>query len=274
MSVDLGGVVPLSITIKDINGALADAGAVSLVVTLPDGTSSGTLTSTHGTVGNYYYDYTAPQAGRYVVVWTATGSNAGVFTDIFHVRDPADLPVVSLSQVRGYLNIPATDTTTDSDLQFFSDIATDVCEGYRPLRRMTVTQTMDGGGTALRLFQTPVVSVSTVVENGVTLTGSQYVVDKSSGLIYKGTTSAQNAWATGVGNVSVTYVAGYSNIPAAGQAAVLEQIRHLWSTQRGNRPGSFNRGASGDDYIPGAGHIMTYRVQELLDSLGSTPGFG
>lgn len=267
MSYDLGAPVPLTILITDANGDPADATAVALTVIRPDNTTV-TPTPVHSALGTYYYDYVSTQFGRHVVKWEATGTNAGVFTDVFHVRDPADLPIVGIGQVRDYLNFQVGDSSQDQQLQFFSDVATDLCERHRPIRRRTFTEKLSGGGPVV-LTQSPVISIGSVTEDGTVLSGSDYFVDNRSGLLYKGTTTAPYSFNPGVNNVEVTYVAGYTDIPALAQAAVLEQTRHLYMTQRGSRP-SFNGGSP--DPLPGSAYVLTYRVQQLLDALGRVPG--
>lgn len=80
----LGDVVTLTCTVRDAAGALADAGAVTCTVTLPDGTTT-VLTHTHPSTGNYAVDYPPPTVGWFRVRWLATGANAGAFVEDFTV---------------------------------------------------------------------------------------------------------------------------------------------------------------------------------------------
>ena len=109
--------------------------------------------------------------------------------------------------------------------------------------------------------------MASVTENGLAV---PYVPNLKTGVVSKGTTSAALDFGDGVQNVTVTYVAGYQIIPAVGQHAVLEQIRHMYATLRGSRP---SPSGAVPDQIPGGAYMLTYRVQELLDSLGRVPGF-
>ncbi len=80
----LGDVVTLTCTVRDAAGALADAGAITCTVTLPDATTT-VLTHTHLSTGNYAVDYPPPVVGWFRVRWLATGANAGAFADDFTV---------------------------------------------------------------------------------------------------------------------------------------------------------------------------------------------
>lgn len=64
---------------------------------------------------------------------------------------------------------------------------------------------------------------------------------------------------TGVwgGDVSVTYTAGYPEQPATDVQGVLEMVRHLWETQRGQLA------RVDDGYAPGTTFSIPRRVQEL-----------
>ncbi len=98
-----GGRRTLSILIRDAAGQPANAGAVTLTITLPDGTTvtPGPIAST--TPGVYDYDYVTVQAGRHGVRWVATGANAAAFTDAFDVQPADGSPWISLADVKDHL---------------------------------------------------------------------------------------------------------------------------------------------------------------------------
>jgi hypothetical protein len=125
------------------------------------------------------------------------------------------------------------------------------------MTRRTVTETHDGGGKVL-LRTYPVISLTTVTDNGITLTASQYrerdgVVTRKSG------TSATN-FTTGLDGVSVTYQAGRTSVPADLRQAVLEQVRHMWETQRGQQRGR----RDGETFVAGQGYTFSNRVLQLI----------
>ena len=85
---DLGDAVTLAIQVRDVNGTLANASAVTLTITLPDGTTT-TPSVTNPTTGNYTATYAPTTAGRYLARWVATGTNASAFADDFEVMAAA-----------------------------------------------------------------------------------------------------------------------------------------------------------------------------------------
>jgi hypothetical protein len=134
-----------------------------------------------------------------------------------------------------------------------------------------ITETHDGGSCVLALRRTPVQSVTTVTESGVTLTSSDWVLDTAAGLLYRGTTAGAIAWRCGVQNVVVLYVVGASVPSSTVRQAVKVTLAHLWSTQRG--PSNLPRQAGNvDEYAPGTGWSLPRRAEELLDSQMG-PGF-
>lgn len=264
---DLGDTVALGIEVRDGDGVLADATAVTCTFTLPDGTTA-TGSVLHPSTGSYTVDYVPAQAGRYLVRWLATGAIVAAHTDTFDVRAAADVPVVSLAEAKRHLNI--TTTASDDELRRFLDVATDLCERYagRPLRRTTVTESHDGGGTVLQLRRPPVLAVTSATEDGVAVTVLDLVLDGPAGLLYRDDDGA--TWDGDVQAVSVTYEAGDSAPAADAQQAVLETLRHLWTTQRGAMGG--RNPFQGDEYAAGTGWSLPNRVKELLLGL-QEPGF-
>jgi len=261
MAYDLGSVVPLAVTVTDANGAAANVTLMTLTLTLPDGTTSVVSPVTaSATTGSYAYDFTPTLAGRHAVAWVGTGANASSYTDVFDVRDSADLPVVGLAEAKRHLNI--TSTTSDDELRRFLDVATDLCENYagRALRRRTFTETHDGGSPTLLLRWTPVISVTTVTDDGTAVT--DYLLEPESGVLWRDDDGLLN-WAGSRRGVTVAYVAGYTSPPADVQQAVLEALRHLWTTQRGTMSG--RNPLAGDEYANGTGWSLPRRVTELLE---------
>ena len=275
-SYDLGDIVPLGITIKDAAGALANATAVVCTVTLPDGTSA-TPTVVNSSTGLYDADYTPTRAGRHLVRWVATGTNASAFTDEFTVRDLTHLPVVSYSDALAHLNIPAA-YASEEELRRFIDVAQDLAENYVGcvLGRQTFTnEVYQGSNDHIRLRNPRALSITSVYENGVLLTSSDYQLDPTGQRLYRTTSialgyGAVGVWAPGIDAVKVSYVAGFEVTPPAAQQGVLEILRHLWQTQRG-AANVITRSQSGDDFYPASTYSLPRRAMELLDPL-SLPG--
>src|SRR4051812_47275294 len=82
---DLGDVVPLAVLLTNDAGAAANAGAMVLTVTLPDGTIVQPAI-TNGVVGSYTATLATTQAGRHTLRWLATGANAAAYVDEFDVQ--------------------------------------------------------------------------------------------------------------------------------------------------------------------------------------------
>ena len=271
MAYNLGAVVTKSVTVKDSDGNLANAGSMVVTLTLPDGTTT-TPAVTNPSTGVYVFTYTPTQIGIHGVRWLATGANAGATPpDVFEVTDPASFPIVSLDDLKEHLNISASDTTDDAELSRTLLVATEMAERHcnRALRRKTVTDTFDGDTDALLLRNAPVLSVTSVVENGTTLSATDYTLDASAGILYRGSSTACFEWLDGRQVVTVTYVAGYTNPPQIAQQAVLELTRHLWQTQRGNVALPTLGGVDDYTYAANSGQAWSLpnRVRELLAPL-------
>lgn len=269
---NIGDVVYLSWTAYNSSGVAANPGTVTLSITLPDGTTTTSTTSTAVT-GVYTASYTPTKVGRHVYSWVATGTWPQAYNDVFEVRDVTDIGVVGLDEVKAHLNIPTTVLTDDSELLRVIDAATDLAQNYCGiiLGRKTFTETYNGGGGGYLVLRHPnAISITSVVEDSVTLvSGTDYYLDLSgqrlvrigtSGLYWTNTTGN---WSPGIQNVVVTYVAGYTNPPASVRQGVLEIIRHLWQTQRGAMV-ALGQGTA-DEFYPASTYSLPRRAMELLD---------
>lgn len=262
MSFDYGDPVALSVQVRDSTGALANATTVTCTVTLPDGTTS-SPSVTNASTGVYTISYAPTAAGRHVVRWTATGTNAAEFDDVFIVKARTATPLVSLADFKLHLNI--TSTTNDEELRRMLLSASDLAERVtgRIFRLTAFTESHDGGTGVVALRRLPVVSITSVTESGTAVAASGYTLDADSGLLFRGSSTSPWCWMDGQRNVAVTYVAGEGDPPQTAYDLVLELGRHMWRTQRGGAASSLN----GDEYVPGAAYALTYRARELADSL-------
>lgn len=275
---DLGDVVALGVKITDANGNLANATTVVCTITNPDGSSTNP-TVVNTSAGVYDINYTPTISGRYVVRWVATGTNASAYTDDFTVRDYSQISIVSLDEVKAHLNIAATTTTHDEELRRFIDAATDLCEQYVGCvlgRQTFISEKYDGNVDIIRLRNPRAISITSVYENGTLVDPTGYVVDPTGQRIQRlsyGTLYGPNyfgVWAPGVQNIIISYVSGFINPPPSAKQGVLEEIRHLWQTQRGSTS-VMGRGQNGDEYTAGTTYSMPRRVMELLEQR-SLPG--
>ena len=261
--VDLGDALPdLRAEVRDAADALANATAVTLTITKPDGTTTAPSV-TNSATGVYVASYTPTALGRYEAYWQATGTNACAMTVIYNVTG-ADL-ILGLDDAKTYLNI--SDPSTDDELRAVLEAVSDTCERFtkRTWRRTTrvETYTVSGDVDDLQLRHVPVVSVTSVVENGATLSASDYTLDGRLGLLHRGSYLADLDWQEGFQGVTVTYVSG----PAGGivPANILQGCRlllqHMWRTQRGGRNTPRQVGTDGE-YDPSLGWYVPNNVMQ------------
>jgi hypothetical protein len=277
-SYDLGDKVYLTWNTVDSSGNAVNPGTVTLNITLPDASTS-TVTNSTSTTGTYTASFLPTQVGRHIIAWSATGSWPQATSDVFEVRDIADIGIVSFDEAKAYLNIPATDTTQDIELRNFLDAATDLAEGYvgQVLGRRTFTNELyDGGTEFIRIRNPKAISITSVTENGATVPSSNYVLDYTGQRLYRigsGTLYATNSygyWTAGMNNVSITYVAGYVNPPPSARQGVLVIFKHLWESQRGAM-NVMGRVLGGDELYQTPTYSLPRRAMELLDPT-SFPG--
>jgi hypothetical protein len=279
MIYDLGDVVPLGITITDASNIVGNATAVTCTIYLPDGTTS-TGTVVNADTGLYNCDFVPTLTGRHAVKWLATGTNAGAFSDDFTVRDFSEIGIVGLQEVKEYLNIPATLTTSDEEIRRYMDAANDLAEQYTGVilgQRTYSDELYDGvSADAIRLRSPKAINIISVTENGVSVPSTGYYLDPTGQRLYRigsNTIYATNNygyWAPGVQNISISYRAGFVNPPMAAKQGVLEIIRHLWQSQRGGM-NVMSRSNSGDELYSTPTYSLPRRAMELLDPV-SLPG--
>ena len=276
-SYDLGDKVYLTWNTVDSSGAAVNPGTVTLNITLPDATNVSVTTATSIT-GTYTASYLPTQVGRHILAWSATGSYPQAFSDIFEVRDINDIGIVGYDEVLEFLNIP-TASANENEVRRFIDASTDLAETYvgQVLGRRTFTNELyDGGTEFIRIRNPKAISITSVTENGLAVSASNYVLDYTGQRLYRigsGTLYATNSygyWTQGMNNVSITYVAGYVNPPMSAKQGVLEIIRHLWQTQRG-AINVMSRTNSGDELYSTPTYSLPRRAMELLDPT-SFPG--
>lgn len=240
------------------------SGAVTLTVTLPDGTTSTpAVTGTTPAVASL----TTSQVGRHLLSW-AQGTATHV--DVLDVwpADPHYLISLddALDAVKANGRAPAQ--MTRDDLALYVAAASYVIEDMvGPVVQRTTTFTATGGRESVLLPATNV-SVSSVVVDGSTWSTSAYTVDTSAGIVW----AKSGAFpATSRGNVVVTYTtaAGDDGLPANLRLACMEQVRFLWQTAKVGRATA----AQDLGYTP-SGFAVPYMVQGLCAAApNKTPGF-
>lgn len=258
MSFDLGELVALSVTIRDAAGIVANAGAVNLVITLPDGTPAAVGPVSPTSTGVYDYDYPSTQSGRHGVRWVATGVNAGAHTDVFEILAASPPQLISLADAKKHLNIPAANTTDDAEIAETIRAVTVAIERHvGAIVRTVYTETYDGGRCEIALRHYPVIAVTSVTVSGVALDPSGYTLTPAGLLV------PDLPFPCGRFNVAVAYVAGMvSTLPNVAQAVKIV-LKHMWETQRGS--GGMRPPVGGGEPVSvGLGYTMPNRAKELL----------
>jgi hypothetical protein len=263
--IDVGQVYHATYTIKN---RVAPPGTVTLVITLPDGTTTTPSTGTGAASGADWlitYDYTTTQAGLHKTAWQTTSPGTAA-TDYFNVRNFAS--IISLAEGKAHLSGgPAAAWTGDDDeLRNFLHAVTEVIESkVGPCVRRTVTQRIADGGCTLALTQYPVISVTSVTSvwaGGPSWTGSSLILDGDAGTV----TTQLGAVPFYYGPWDAVTVTGRTVISERYIHASKELLRHLWDTQRGQLESGPLSASSGETFTTSSGWAFSIpnRVLELL----------
>ena len=272
-TVDLGQAVTLS-------WATAPAGStVALNITAPDGTpaAAGTITGGSPAVSGTPVTsvFVPAMPGRYVIRWTAAGDGgAGAYSDVLDVWPEDPRFIISLDDARNALNMPSTAVSPAQldDLRLYIAAVTPVLEDIvGPIIPGTFTQTDDGGGWAIPLYNRPTQIVS-VVESGQLLDPSAYFCDYDAGILYAGRPLAVRRFMPGYQAVQVTYKAGAQLVPPNVRLAARELLRHWWQLGKQGHGGDANGFGQGETYTP-SGYAVPYRVVQLCGKLNRPGGF-
>lgn len=252
-TIDIGDPLPnLAVLVENPPGTPVNVGAMVLTITLPDGTTTSPAV-TNPSTGNYASTYVAVMGGLHRARWVGTGANACVLEQWRSVGDPVDI-----AELRTALKIAGT--TTDDQLYQWAAAATEWVEreaGGIALRPRTVVDVRAGGKYAVALSRRPVKSVTTVTENGTTLTAADYEVNPVTGLLYRGTARSGSSWADGATAVRATYVVDADLVEARYRLAIVEYVRYLAAGYRGS---------SGQPAAGGSPLEALERARELIGS--------
>ena len=286
-TVDLTTATGVKFVMRSITALNTTTNATATIVTPSTGSVSYTFTSTDTATAGIYQ-------GQWIVTWPA-GQQAfptSGYVEIEvaeNITTPGGQQLVSLGEVKEYLNIAATDKTRDAKLLRFLEQIRPVVEFITgPIIERLISETYDGGSPWIALRYRPVVSVNSVTEyRGPIPYPLQQVATPDLGTIYsymyeppgrivrRTVGGGQTAFPAGADSVFVTYTAGYTQVPANVTQACLELVRvHFQMTQQGRpRPG----GGGIDDDEPGRpimGFFVPNRVRELLEPNTRHPSIG
>jgi hypothetical protein len=280
--------IRISTTVRDVTGALVDAGTLTLLVKIAniDGTftTTGTYsTPTHDSTGTYHQDIPAADlaaTGHYQYTWTATGTGAGVSYGDFDVFDPFETALLPLQDAKDMLNIPQTSTTADAELGAYIATIETSLEGATggPLVNRTVTERaeMTSGQTVISVRQRPLVSVTSItstsggaidISAGLDLDANAATIRRKLGLQFYG------PFFSWLPQVTVVYVAGWgAQVPAAFNLFGRIVLQHLWESQHGPSARPSMGGGGELVTIPGFGFAIPNMAAELLNgSLNGMP---
>jgi hypothetical protein len=247
----VGSPVHLTTTFTDATNAPVDPTAVTVAITLPDGTTGGG-SATRDSTGKYHYDYTPTLSGIHQFYFAGTGAVVATqIPDIFTVSSTSTAALISIQDAKLLMNKSLAKFTDDGEILSFIHSATDIINaecGYTlpTTRTESVGTIWSGGQMAIMLSHTPIISVQSITPRQVsmpTIDITTLNINKEAGVIYLG--NYFSWW----GPQTVTYTAGRSYVPPSLQDACKIIVSYLWELQRG-----------GSTSLPGTGgdETMTY----------------
>ena len=233
--IDLGKQTTRSLNLTNSAGVAVDADSTpTWAVTLPGLTAGISPSVQHGTAGEYYVAYPTVATGLHRDVWTAIVAGQTVTVrDVFTVEDATAPAMVSVAEALAHLKANSL-ITSAPDLEYLRWLCLVASEAVESDLGATivptvVTETYSGCRRwDLPLRSVPVISITTVVENGITLTTNDYFLDPDGWILCRGTTLAQRPWMYGRANIVVTEVAGYTNPPRVARKVCLNGIQRMW----------------------------------------------
>lgn len=248
LSYDYYDQVILTTNVRDATKTLANATAVTVTITLPDEVTTASPSVANPSVGVYQFTYVPTVVGIHTARWTATGVNASSFVDVFDVRDPNPPYLVSLADVKSYLNI--TSAASDEQLRGFIEAATGVVENViGPVIIQTITEVHTRPGPVLQLQQPPVIALVSLMSILTVLPpvfGASQVydvttldADPASGIVRRldGLPIGRACAGSAPVPLRAVYSAGRRTVPAPVTLAARIIIDGMWDTQRGHFEG-------------------------------------
>lgn len=138
------------------------------------------------------------------------------------------------------------------------------------LREETLSQTvrMGRGYSNILLSRRPIVSIASVVEDGVTLDASSYEIDHSAGILRRLEDDRLSSWACG--KIVVVYVAGWAVVPDDIRAAASKLASEMYVA--GTRDPNLKRikvdGVDEREYwvSPSSDQLISKEVEALLST--------
>lgn len=265
---DLGDPWAEYLYVRDITGALANAGALTCTVTFPDQTttSSATITGPAPT-GTYLASLAATvptQVGRYTWAAAATGANACAMSGAFEVRSATSIALLSLDDAKATLNFSTTNFSQDEELRDKIDVVAALIDAeIGAVIPRSVSETVEIWRDFFMVHH-PIISLTSLTpirSGGMTLNASDYTV-LSTGKVVR----QDGAWVTTApwNLYTAVYLAGRSTFSPLVLEAARVMLSHLWEPQRGSgvRPGQ----GQPDELTATDQPVLTPRAMELLST--------
>lgn len=235
MPIDLADTTVRSFALS-INGTAVDADATPVyTITLPTMAAGIAPAVQHGAVGEYYVNYPVTMAGLHTETLTAVIGGQTVTIRRVWNAEQAGMGFLDTDEVIQFLKgesiiVRAADLEW---LRWLCAVASDAVAGDldRPIAPQLATVTADGGKSAI-LTQAPIISVTSVTENGNTLTTADYTADLTAGIIYRGGQQSLQRWSVGRQNVVASLVVGYMVPPRVARDVAMTIVQRKWSSTR------------------------------------------
>jgi len=132
--------------------------------------------------------------------------------------------LVSLEEIKSYLDLGPDDNKFNLLLQFMRGSATDAIKRWsdKDIVETTYTETYDVGlnQDIIQLNHYPVISITSITDYDTSVASTGYKLYKDKGTIKR----VDNCWYSGDQTVTVVYVAGYATIPDSIKEACLEMV--------------------------------------------------
>lgn len=148
--------------------------------------------------------------------------------------------LTDVDAVKKYLQIDPSDTSLDDQLESLINACSTAIENYcrQSFGQREYTDEYDGTGTnSLFLANTNISSIIEVSIDGEIVDPSEYKLRKSGILV-----RLKNVWPIGILNVSVTYSAGFDQVPADLELACKHLVNFYYKTDISDYSTTFESG--------------------------------
>jgi hypothetical protein len=234
--------------VKNSLGVLADAGTVTVTITLPDGTTA-TPAVVNPATGLYDIAYLITMPGLHQVHCEATGGVLGTEVDVWEdsfVAEPPSLSFIGVDEAINHLraeNVLTADANREKirilciAVSNAVELDLDLAFAWR-----SVTETFDGGRYELSLSTKPprprdggAIEIIEVSESGSVIT--DYTLRRAGWRLIRGGSSGRFLWASGYENISVQYSAGCARVPPVVRRVALNTLQTAWqASQQAEHP--------------------------------------